>query len=133
MPQATGPFDVKMIPEASDEAGGLTLGRFALDKRYRGALDATSAGAMLTAMTPVKGSAGYVAVERVTGTLDGRAGSFLLQHSGIMARGAQRLDLGVVPDSGTGALEGLAGTMRIVIEGGTHAYAFDYTLPDGPA
>ena len=92
-------------------------------------LDATSRGQMLTALTPVKGSAGYGAIERVTGALDGRRGTFVFQHSGIMERGAQRLTLTVVPDSGTDALTGLAGAMTIQIASGVHASAFEYTLP----
>ena len=100
-----------------------------LDKVFRGDLEATSTGEMLSAMGGVQGSAGYVALERVTGTLHGRRGTFALQHSGTMARGARSLAVTVVPDSGTGQLEGLAGTMDIVIEGKAHSYVFDYTLP----
>ena len=127
---ATGPFDVKMIPQTPDEyADGAGLARFALDKQFHGDLEATSKGQMLSAMTAVKGSAGYVAIERVTGTLHGRAGSFTLQHSGTMDRGAQQLVITVVPDSGTDGLDGITGQMRIIIEGKQHSYQFDYTLP----
>lgn len=128
---AKGPFDVKLAPQPPDEAtGGDAIGRMALDKRFHGDLDATSKGQMLAHRSGVAGSAGYVAMEIVSGTLHGRTGTFVLQHSGTMNRGAQHLALAVVPDSGTGELEGLAGTMNIVIEeGGKHFYAFDYTLP----
>jgi Protein of unknown function (DUF3224) len=127
---ASGPFDVKMTPEATDTAdAGSPLGRFALDKRFHGDLEATSRGTMLTAGDPATGSAGYVAVERVSGTLHGRRGTFALQHSGTMTRGVSQLTIAVVPDSGTGELEGLAGTMAIVVEGGKHSYDLAYTLP----
>ena len=129
MSTATGTFDVQLTPEASSEGPGSTLGRMAITKQFHGDLEGTSTGAMLSAMTPTKGSAGYVAIERVTGTLHGLAGSFVLQHSGTMTRGAQQLLITVVPDSGTGALAGLAGQMRIVIEGKQHSYEFEYTLP----
>jgi hypothetical protein len=101
-----------------------------IDKKFSGDLEATSKGEMLTAMTEVKGSAGYVAIERVNGTLHGRSGTFVLQHSGTMTRGAPELSLTVVPDSGTGQLVGLAGKMTIKIEEGKHFYEFDYRLPE---
>jgi hypothetical protein len=128
---ASGPFDVKMNPDPSYETadGGIVLGRLSLAKEFHGALDATSVVQMLSAGTAVKGSAGYVAIELVAGQLDGRAGTFVLQHSGTMNRGEASLTVSVVPDSGTGALVGLAGTMAIDIVGGAHAYRFDYTLP----
>ena len=130
---ARGTFDVAIAPTAADDyADGATLGRMTLDKTFRGDLEATSRGQMLTAMTPVRNSAGYVAIERVVGTLGGRRGTFVLQHSGTMERGAQRLTLAVVPDSGTDELTGLAGTMTIQIADGVHAYAFEYTLPPAP-
>lgn len=127
---ATGPFDVKLKPQAlHEEAAGSTLGRMSIDKVFHGDLEATSRGEMLTAMSEVKGSAGYVAVERVTGTLHGRSGSFSLQHCGSMSRGAPSLAITVVPDSGTGELTGLSGTMSIVIaDGGKHSYDLAYTL-----
>ena len=126
---ARGEFDVKMAPLASEEhADGNSTGRYALDKRYHGALDAAAKGEMLTGGTAVKGSAGYVAIERVEGTLDGRRGSFLLQHLGRMGRGTQELTITVVPDSGTGELAGLSGQLTIEIESGKHRYAFVYTL-----
>jgi hypothetical protein len=129
MRTATGTFEVTITAAMTDEdPGGTTLGRSSLDKRFHGDLDGTSAGEMLTAITGVAGSAGYVALERVRGTLHGRAGSFVLQHSGTMTRGAQQLTLTVVPDSGTDELEGIAGTMQISIEDGRHAYEFEYAL-----
>lgn len=131
--RAEGPFDVTMTPQSESKTeDGLILGRFQLDKRFHGALDATSRGEMLTAMTAVKGSAGYVAIERVEGTLDGKRGSFVLQHSGLMSGSERRLTLVVVPDSGSAELAGLSGEMQIRIEeGGKHFYVFDYRLPDG--
>ncbi len=129
-PHARGVFEVKIVPQAPDEKfGDPTIGRMALDKLYRGDLEATSRGEMLAAMTAVKDSAGYVALERVDGTLAGRKGTFALQHSGTMDRGRPSLKVGVVPDSGTGQLEGIAGSMTITIEGGRHFYELDYTLP----
>jgi Protein of unknown function (DUF3224) len=106
------------------------LGRMSIDKQFHGELDATSKGEMLTGMTPTKGSAGYVAMERVTGTLKGRNGTFILQHSGTMNRGVPTLSVTVVPDSGTGELAGLTGSMNIIITEGKHSYDFTYTLPD---
>ena len=127
---ARGTFDVTITPQPADDyADGAMLGRLTIDKRFHGDLDATSKGQMLSAMTGVPNSAGYVAIERVTGTLGGRRGTFVLQHSGTMERGAQRLTLTVVPDSGAGELAGLAGAMTIQIANGVHAYAFEYTLP----
>jgi hypothetical protein len=126
---AKGPFDVKLTPQgnATDPAA---VGRMSLDKTFHGDLEGTSAGEMLAVRTAVQGSAGYVAIERVTGTLAGRTGTFALQHWGMMDKGAPDLKIGVVPDSGTGDLTGLAGTMTIDIQpGGKHFYAFTYTLP----
>ena len=128
--RATGPFDVKLAPQTFEGApDGAKLGRFTLEKQFTGDLEGTSRGQMLSAGTDVTGSAGYVAIEQVTGTVHGRSGTFALQHSGTMARGIPSLSIGVVPDSGTGQLKGLAGTMNIVIAGGKHTYEFDYTLP----
>jgi hypothetical protein len=128
---ANGMFDVKVVPSApEDKADGSTLGQMSLDKQYHGDLDGTSKGQMLTAGTDVKGSAGYVAMERFTGTLNGRKGSFVLQHTGTMNRGALQLSITVVPDSGTGELAGLTGKMAIIIADGKHSYDFEYTLPD---
>lgn len=126
-----GRFHVRMIPETLAHADAPSLlGRFRLDKRYEGGLDAIGAGEMLAARTPVEGSAGYVAIERVSGTLEGRNGSFVLQHSGVMERGMKRLFLEVVPDSGTGELMGLSGRMGIDIAGGDHFYRFEFSLPE---
>jgi hypothetical protein len=127
---ATGPFEVKMSPETgSERVTAAKLGRQSLDKQFSGDLQASSVGEMLMAIGEIKGSAGYVAIERVEGTLNGRSGSFVLQHSGIMNRGAPSLVITVVPDSGTGELTGLAGTMGIQNDAGKHRYTFDYTLP----
>lgn len=127
---ASGPFEVKLNPlPAYNDAEGAMLGRMSIDKQFHGDLEGTSKGEMLSAMTGVKGSAGYVAVERVTGTLHGRSGTFVLQHSATMNRGEPQLTIIVVPDSGTGQLEGLVGTMKINIADGKHSYEFEYTLP----
>jgi hypothetical protein len=128
--RATGSFDVKLTPHPADAASAEpAVGRMAIDKRFHGPLDGTSRGEMLAAGTAVKGSAGYVAIEKVTATLDGRRGSFVLQHSGTMTRGAPQLVITVVPDSGTEQLAGLTGTMTIEVADGKHAYVFDYALP----
>jgi hypothetical protein len=127
--RASGPFDVKVTPQPPDEnAGEAPIGRMILDKQFHGDLEAASKGQMLAAGTEVQGSAGYVAMERVTGTLHGRSGTFVLQHTGIMNRGTPSLTITVVPDSGTGELAGLAGSMTIDIAGGKHSYVFEYTL-----
>jgi hypothetical protein len=126
--RASGTFEVKLTPQ-DDTTGQPRLGRFTIDKQLEGDFVGTSKGQMLTAMTAVDGSAGYVAIERLTGTLKGRKGSFVLQHSGTMNRSAQQLIITAVPDSGTEELTGLAGVMKIKIEGGKHFYEFDYTLP----
>jgi len=127
---ASGTFEVKLNPQPADDyTDGTTLGRLSIDKQFHGDLAATSKGQMLTGMASVKGSAGYVAIERATGTLAGRRGAFILQHSGSMARGAPQLVITVVPDSGTDELVGLSGTMAINIAEGQHSYAFTYALP----
>src|SRR5262245_51749111 len=128
MAHATGTFEVKLSPQAPQEGvGDPAIGRMAIDKRFHGDLEATSRGEMLAHGTEVKGSAGYVAIEKVAGTLQGRSGSFVLQHSGSMNRGEPSLSVTVVPDSGTGQLAGLAGRMAIDVSGGQHSYTFDYT------
>ncbi|MDZ7754778.1 DUF3224 domain-containing protein [Rhodohalobacter sp.] len=126
----SGSFDVKLNPIEGYAKGqqGVQLNRMSLDKTFHGKLDATSKGEMLSAMTPTAKSAGYVAIEQVIGSLNGKTGSFVLQHFGTMERGAERLILEVVPDSGTGKLEGLSGTMSINIEDGKHEYVFEYEL-----
>ena len=129
---AKGSFTVDMSPQGeADTRDDVSLGRLSLRKRFEGDLDATGEGQMLTAITPVKGSAGYVAIERVTGILSGRAGAFVLQHTGTMDQGAQQLSITVVPDSGTRALAGIAGALRIRIADGKHFYEFEYELPAG--
>lgn len=130
---ALGSFDVKMSPQAmADSATSAALGRMSIDKQFHGDLEATSKAEMLAAQTGVKGSAGYVAMELVSGTLQGRTGTFVLQHSGTMTRGAPQLSVTVVPDSGTGQLVGLVGKMEIIIADGKHSYDFEYTLPAAP-
>jgi len=127
---AAGPFDVTVTPQGQPEVrDGVTTGRMSIDKRYHGELEGSGIGEMLSAMTTTEGSAGYVAVERISGTLQGKHGSFVVQHSGTMARGAQALSISVVPDSGTGELTGIGGSMRIRIEERKHFYEFDYILP----
>ena len=127
---ARGSFTVEMKPQGETiDVEGVKLGRLALDKRFEGDLAAIGKGEMLTALTPVKGSAGYVAIERVTGTLHGRSGSFVFQHAGSMTRGAQQLSITVVPDSGSGALIGLAGIFKLNVVDGQHSYEFEYSLP----
>lgn len=128
---ASGTFEVKVNQQKPDnpEAEAANFGRMSLDKKFSGDLEATSKGEMLAAMSEVKGSAGYVAMERVSGTLGGRAGTFVLQHRGTMTRGVPQLSVTVVPDSGTGDLAGLSGSMTIKIEDGEHFYDFEYELP----
>jgi hypothetical protein len=126
---ASGTFEVKMTPQApEDNVGDPTVGRMSLDKQFHGDLEGGSKGQMLAAGTDVKDSAGYVAMERVKGTLHGHKGTFALQHSGTMTRGTPHLSITVAPDSGTGELVGLAGKMTINIVDGKHFYEFEYTL-----
>jgi hypothetical protein len=129
MQHASGPFEVKVAPlESYNRDDGAAIGRMSLDKQYHGELEATSRGEMLGTGDP-KSNAGYVAIERVTGTLHGRRGSFVLMHRGTMTRGVPRLDIIVAPGSGNGELTGLHGTMSIdVAPGGAHSYRFDYTF-----
>jgi len=124
---ATGAFEVKMTPQAGDDP---KLGRMLLDKHYHGDLEAESKGQMLTGGTDVKGSAGYVAMERVNGTLNGRKGTFILQHTGTMKRGAPQLSVTVVPDSGTEELVGLSGQLNIQIADGKHSYRLEFSLEE---
>jgi len=130
--QAKGEFDVTLQPLDSYAKGseGMSLGRMSIDKTFSGDLVAKSQGEMLSVRTPVEGSAGYVAIEQVTGNLAGKTGSFVLQHFGVMSHGKNRQILEVAPDSGTGQLAGLSGTMTINIEDGKHLYEFHYTLPE---
>jgi uncharacterized protein YpuA (DUF1002 family) len=129
--RASGTFDVKLTPK--DQGADTTVGAMTIDKEFHGDLAGTSKGQMLMASSSsVKDSAGYVAIEKVTGTLNGRRGTFYLQHNGIMTRGAGELTITVIPDSGTDQLVGLTGRMNIIIAAGKHSYDFDYTLPDAP-
>ena len=123
--QAKGDFEVKMIPQAD----GPNIGRMMLDKKFHGDLKATSQGQMLAAQTSFKGSAGYVAIEQVQGSLAGKTGTFLLQHSGIMDRNKPSLTVVIIPDSGTEELAGISGSMKIIIDGGRHSYVLEYELP----
>lgn len=126
---AAGTFDVKITPQKDEGIGDATVGRMAIDKTYHGDLEGKGLGQMLAGMGEVKESGAYVAIERVRGTLHGKAGTFAVHHLGIMTRGVQRLAIAVIPDSGTEALTGITGTMTIEISGGTHSYTFDYVLP----
>ncbi len=123
----TGAFEVKLTPA---DIEGERLGRMTIAKQFHGPLEAASQGQMLSAAGEVKGSAVYVAVERVTGTLEGKTGSFVLHHRGVMDRGQPSLSVLVAPDSGTGELGGLSGELTIKIEGGQHFYEFVYSLPN---
>jgi hypothetical protein len=126
---AKGTFDVKLTPQATDTAPeGSPLGRLTIDKQFHGDLEATSKGEMLTAGTTIKNSAGYVAVERVVGALHGKKGTFTLQHNATMTRGVGALNIIVVPDSGSGELSGISGTMTIEIADGKHYYGFEYSI-----
>lgn len=135
--RASGTFEVKLTPqndqleqETGSQSGSVALARMAIDKQFHGDLEAVSHGQMLSAVTAVQGSAGYVAIERVSGTLNGLSGSFILQHNGIMSRGAPDLTITVVPDSGSDQLSGLSGSMTIRIVEGRHLYDFEYTLDE---
>lgn len=130
---ASGTFEVKLSPQAPDEVNaGTGIGRMLIAKEFKGDLEATSKGEMLAATTPVNGSAGYVALEQVSGTLGGLSGTFFLQHNGTMTRGTPQLTVAVIPDSGTDQLAGLSGTMEIILEDGKHSYKFLYSLDDTP-
>jgi uncharacterized protein DUF3224 len=126
---ASGTFEVKLVPQ-DDKSEDATLGRMTIDKQFHGDIEGLSRGQMLTALTSVEGSAGYVAIERVSGTLHGRSGSFKLQHSSVMRRGEPQQNIIVVPDSGTGQLAGLSGRMTIKIADGKHSYDFEYTIAE---
>ncbi|AWF81596.1 DUF3224 domain-containing protein [Microbulbifer sp. A4B17] len=125
----SGMFEVTVKPMDPYSRGvdGASLGRMSINKIFYGELSAESRGEMLSVMTPVKGSAGYVAIEQVIGTLDGKRGTFVLQHFGTMSKGKDRLTLEVVPDSATGELVGLSGKMSIRMDDGQHFYEFDYS------
>ena len=127
--RATGSFEVKLNPQ--DEGAEAAVGRMTLDKQFQGDLEGTSEGQMLMAGSEsVQGSAGYVAIEKVTGTLNGRRGTFYLQHNATMNRGVGELNIVVIPDTGVDQLTGLSGSMNIVIEAGKHSYEFEYELPE---
>lgn len=127
--RASGTFEVKMSPQ--DQGADMPVGRMMIDKQFQGDLIGTSKGQMLMASSDsVKNSAGYVAIEKVTGTLNGRRGSFYLQHNGVMTRGVGELTITVIPDSGTDQLVGLRGKMNIIIAEGKHSYEFEYTLAE---
>jgi hypothetical protein len=130
MNHASGTFEVKLVPQTDDKNGDAALGRMIIDKQFHGDLEGTSKGQMLTGMTDVKGSAGYVAIEKVSGTLKGRTGTFILQHTGTMNRGVPQLTITVVPDSGTGQFAGITGNFKVIIAEGKHSYEFEYMLPD---
>lgn len=129
MEQAKGTFAVKLTPE-EDKTGDAIVGRMTIDKQFSGDLEGTSKGLMVMVGTPVQGSAGYVAIEKVSGTVQGRSGSFYLQHSGLMRRGEGELTIHVVPDSGTEELTGISGMFDIQIDDGKHSYVFEYELAD---
>ena len=131
--RAGGTFEVKLTPHTSKENDeGANLVKLSLDKQFQGDLTATSKGEMLANNMGDKGSGGYVAMERVSGTLHGRRGTFVLQHSGTMTRGTAQLSITVVPESGTDQLAGLEGKMTIKVVNGKHSYDFEYTLPETP-
>ncbi len=128
MSEARGTFDVKVIPQPADDAASGPFGRLFLDKQFHGDLEGGSKGQMLASGTGKDGSGAYVALELVTGALNGRKGSFVLQHTGTMTKNVATMNVTVVPDSGTGDLIGLSGTMTIVIADGKHSYVFAYSL-----
>lgn len=128
MKLATGTFDVNLTPLVEEGSRDLGADRMSIDKQFHGDLEGTSVGQMLSIRTAVEGSAGYVVMEQVTGTLNGRSGTFALQHTATMVRGVPGLSVTVVPDSGTGQLEGIEGEMTINISDGQHFYEFKYTI-----
>jgi hypothetical protein len=130
MLRAEGDFEVKNVPlPADDVTADTAIDRYALNKQYRGGLEASAKGEMLGAGDPASGAAGYVAMEEVTGSLLGRTGSFTLQHSGTMQNGKFELKVHIVPGTGTSELQGIAGTMTFIIAGAKHSYTLDYTVP----
>jgi len=125
---ATGTVETVFTPLSADQAEGSILTRVSVDKRFRGSLEASSSGEMLSAVTGVAGSSAFVALERVSGALHGRSGSFVLQHSGLLRHGSTDYSIAVVPDSGTGELAGLSGRMQVHQVDGRHSYDFEYSL-----
>jgi len=131
--RTSGSFDVTVTPQAAEESvGDPSVGRMSLYKQFHGDLQAVARGQMLATMGEVKGSAAYVAIDRVTGSLHGRDGGFSIQHCGVMDRGVPQLSITIVPDSGVGELAGITGTMGIRIEDGQHFYDLEYELPENP-
>ncbi len=131
MRNATGTFDIQLTPQpSSGQASTPVVNRLTINKHFTGDLEASSTGEMLSVTTEVKGSAGYVAIELVNGSLSGRSGTFVLQHSGLMDRGNPQATIAIVPDSGTGGFIGLKGTMAIRMEAGKHFYDLKYSLPN---
>ena len=130
MEQAKGTFEVKLTPE-EDKSGEAIVGRMNIAKQFSGDIEGTSKGLMVMVGTPVQGSAGYVAIEKVSGAVNGRTGTFYLQHSGLMRRGEGELTIHVVPDSGTEQLTGISGMFDIKIEDGKHFYIFEYEIAEG--
>ena len=131
MSHAVGTFEVKLVPQPpEDKDQDPSLARMTIDKQFHGDIEGKSKGHMLSAGTPEKGSAGYVAIEKVSGTLHDRRGTFVLQHSATMNRGVPHMSITVVPDLGTGELAGLAGSFSIQVAAGKHSYDFEYSLPD---
>lgn len=128
MPRAEGTFQVQLDVQENRGSEDAAIGRMLISKEFQGDLEGTSKGQMLSVLTDVQGSAGYVAMERVEGILQGRRGSFVLQHSAQMHRGEPQLNINVVPDSATGELLGLTGSIEISIADSTHYYTFTYTL-----
>ena len=127
---AKGTFEVKITPQAEDAGGEPLIGRLLMTKQFTGDLEGTSKGQMLGSQSAsVEGSGGYVAMERITGSLNGRKGSFILQHTGTMQSGKYEMNVSVVPDSGTDELKGISGKLKIIIEGSKHLYEFDYSIP----
>lgn len=131
MTLASGPFEVKITPQSEDKGDGSAMGRMSLDKQYHGDLEATAKGEMLYASSAgVQTSGSYVAVERVTGKLHGKSGSFALAHKGTMSGGQQQMDITIVPDSGSGELAGISGSLKIIITAdGKHSYEMEYAIP----
>ncbi len=130
---ARGTFEVQISPLPVDAyTDAATLGRMTIDKQFSGDIVGTGKGQMLTGMGTVKGSAAYSAIEKFTGTVAGKKGSFVMQHTGIVTRGVQSLVITIVPDSGTDELTGISGTLMIIIEGKQHSYDLEYTLPAAP-
>lgn len=127
--QAAGTFEVNLTPVAAPDGGPAFFGRMRIDKQFSGDLTGASEGLMLGVRTEIDGSAGYVAMEQVTASISGRNGTFVLQHDGLMNRGAPDLRIRIIPDSGTGDLEGITGSMRIEIDDGRHSYELEYELP----